>query len=253
MADSVDKVKRTAGKLGCLPGKVPVGLCELTWYVSGSLPTPPPHTSVPSVANWGMLGNDQYGDCGVAGLEHGFEADAQITGVPSNNFPTDQQAVEYYLKYTDGQDTGVVLSDYLAYVRKNGYYGHTVDSYAPVAVHDIPSLHSAISMFGFTYTGIAVTAPMQQAFENHEPWTTELLDSPIIGGHCIPLCGYDNNYLYAITWGGVQEISYPAWHQMSSEAWAVITGEFVKHGGDGRGVNLAALRKDLDLLNSPAE
>ena len=244
---------RVAGKLGLLPGHIPTGLCELTWYVSGALPTPPPHVPVPKNANWGMLGNDQYGDCGVAGLEHGFEADAVMTGESLVGFPSDQQAIQYYLKYTGGQDQGVVLADYLAYVRKNPFYGHTIDSYAPVAVHDIPNLHSSISLFGFAYTGIAVTASMQQAFEAHEPWTTELLLDPVIGGHCVPLVGYDNNYLYAITWAGVQAISYPAWHQMSSEAWAVITGEFVKHGGDGRGVNLAALRNDLNLLNRPAE
>ncbi len=252
MSEEVQQ-KRVAGKLGLLPGHIPSGLRVLTWYVGGSLPTPPPHVKVPANPNWGMLGNDQYGDCGVAGLEHGFEADAVMVEETLVGFPSDQEAIQYYLKYTGGQDQGVVLADYLAYVRKNPYYGHSIDSYAPVAVHDIPSLHSAIAMFGFTYTGIAVTASMQQAFENHQPWTTELLLDPVIGGHCIPLVGYDNNYLYAITWGGIQQISYPAWHQMSSEAWAVITGEFVKHGGDGRGINLAALRNDLELLNRPAE
>jgi hypothetical protein len=89
---------------------------------------------------------------------------------------------------------------------------------------------------------------MQQAFGAHQPWTTALLNEQIIGGHCVPIVGYDEQYLYAVTWGGVQAITYPAWHQIATEAWAVITGEFVARNGDGRGVSLAALRADLDRL-----
>lgn len=240
---------RTPGLLGCLPGKIPVGLSLLTTYVAGALPKAPPQVPVPAYADWGMLGNDTHGDCGVAGLEHGFEADATLTAV-TESFPSADQAIAYYEAYTGGQDSGVVLSDYLAYVRQNGYYGHSIDAYAPVAVHDIPTLQTAIFAYGFAYAGIAVTAPMQQAFAEHQPWGVDMLDRPPIGGHCIPIVGYDDSYLYAITWGGVQTISYPAWHYISTEAWAVLTGEFVTRNGDGRGVNLDALRADLDRLSA---
>ena len=240
---------RAVGKFGRLPGKLPVGLRELSYYVAGELPKPPPSVAVPGApdSDWGMLGNDTHGDCGVAGLEHGFMAASSITG-EHESFPSGDLAVAYYEHYTGGPDTGVVLSDYLAYVRQTGFYGHTVDSYAPVAVHDVPMVQTAINLYGFAYAGIAVTAPMQQEFAAHQPWTTSLLDSPVIGGHCIPLVGYDDQYLYCVTWGGVQAITYPAWHAISSEAWAVVTGELVEADGDGRGVNLAALRADLDRL-----
>lgn len=238
---------RPFGKLGCLPGKIPVGLRDLTYYVAGALPAPPPSVAVPAFPTWGMLGNDQYGDCGVAGLEHGFECDATVAG-ESETFPSDTEAVQYYLTYTGGQDSGVVLSDYLAYVRQNGYYGHTVTAYAPVGVHDVPTLQSAVNLYGFVYCGITVTQAMQQAFGAHEPWTTELLNSPIAGGHCVPICGYDDQFLYIITWGGVQAITYSAWHRISTEAWGIITGEFVSRNGDGRGVDLEDLTNDLNLL-----
>ena len=64
----------------------------------------------------------------------------------------------------------------------------------------------------------------------------------------MPLVGYDDSFLYAVTWGGIAPITYPAWHSISSEAHACITGEFVARGGDGRGVNLSALEADLDKL-----
>ena len=166
------------------------------------------------------------------------------------SFPTDQQTVDYYLTYTGGQDSGVVLSDYLTYVRQTGYYGHSVTAFAPVSVHDVPTLQTAIWLYDAAYTGISVTQAMQDAFGQGEPWTLEMTQGEVLGGHCIPLVGYDGQYIYAVTWGGVQKIEYPAWHAMSSEAWAVIPGE--EAGGDGHGVNLTALEADLDKLDVPA-
>ncbi len=232
-------------RYGRLPAQFPGSVKDLTTYVAGPLPAPPSEATVPHVA-WGMLGNDRYGDCGVAGLEHAFEADAAIAN-ESESEPDDQQAIDYYLAYTDGQDTGVVLSQYLAHVRAHGYYGHTVDSFAPVTVSDVPTLQSVVSLFGFAYTGITVTSSMEEAFGQGVPWTTSLAQGAVAGGHCVPIVGFDDSFLYAVTWGGVQPISYPAWHLIADEAWAVLTGEFVQAGGDGH-VNLAALRADIDRM-----
>lgn len=236
---------RVPGLFGRLPGVIPVGLHELGHYAAGALPRPPSKVDVPAVSDWQVLGNDTKGDCGVAGLEHGFMADASITG-QRESFPGSQDAISYYLRYTGGQDTGVVLSQYLAYVRKNGYYGHTVRAYAPIGVHDVPTLQFAIWAYGFAYTGIAVTEGMQQAFAEGKPWTTATLASNVLGGHCVPLVGYDDTYLYPVTWGRVQAVTYAAWHYMSDEAYAVISGELAD--GDGRGVSFAALEADLGKL-----
>lgn len=240
---------RVVGKFGRLSGRVPVGLRELGFYAAGPLPKAPPAVEVPPVVDWQMLGNDHYGDCGVAGLEHVFMADAAMTG-ENERFPDSTEAVEFYLRYTNGQDSGVVLATYLAYVRKTGYYGRDVTAFAPVAVHDVPTLQYAIYAYGSAYTGIVVTQAMQRAFASHRPWTMTTVDSAVAGGHCVPAVGYDDEFLYIITWGSVQPVTWPAWHHMSSEAWAVITGELVARQGDARGISLAALSADLDRLDS---
>lgn len=237
----------TSLKLGRLPALMPAGLRELGYYTAGPLPRPPVKVDVPEVADWDILGNSDYGDCGVAGLEHGFMADASIAG-EGEPFPSADEAVSYYLNYTGGQDSGVVLSQYLAYVRQQGYYGHTVSAYAPVSVSDLKSLHTAIWMYGFAYTGIAVTQQMMDAFQAGEPWVLDNIGDDVIGGHCIPIVGYDNHGLVAVTWGTTQRIGYGAWHYIAEEAWAILTGEFVAKNGDGRGVNLAALQADLNRL-----
>jgi len=238
-----------AFKFGRLPGKIPVGLRDLTYYSAGPLPAPPASVAVPSVADWGMDGNDAYGDCGVAGCNHGFMAAAADTNL-NETFPTADEVVSYYLNYTGGQDSGVVLSDFLAYVRQNGFYGHTVAAYAPVAVHDVPTLKFCVDAYDFAYLGIHVTQAMMDAFSAGQPWTSETNQGDILGGHCVPAVGYSDEYLSIVTWGAVQQIAWPAWHDMSDEAWAVLSGELVSAQGDGHGINLDALQTDLNRLNS---
>jgi len=235
-------------KLGRKPALFPAGLRDLTYYRAGSLPTPPASVAIPDIADWGMLGNDSVGDCGVAGLQHGFMADATDTD-HVEGFPTDQETVSYYLAYTSGQDDGVVLSQYLQYVQQSGYYGHTVTAYAPVTVSDIQTLQFAIDAYDFAYTGITVYSAMQTAFSNGQPWTMQTAAGKVAGGHCIPIVAYDDQYLYAVTWGAIQKIAYPAWNRIADEAWAVITGEINTAADDGHGINLAALQADLALLN----
>jgi len=252
--DTTFKERVTDYKFGCNPGYIPVGLKDLTWYVAGDLPRPPVSVAVPTVpaaadgTAWGMDGNNTFGDCGVAAVNHVFMAAAAVTqDAGKEEWPSDQDIVDYYLTYTGGQDTGVVLADFLAYVKKTGFFSHIVQGYAPVAVHDIPTLQFVVDAYTAAYTGIKVTQAMQEAFQGKRPWTLPDLFSPVVGGHCIPLVGYDDSYLYAVTWGAVQPISYAAWHHISDEAWAVIPGELA--GGDGRGVDLTALQADLAKLS----
>src|SRR6202167_6271132 len=246
--------QRRAGKFGRLPGHVPNGLYDLTWYVAGALPKVPltvappvPPVNLDGTA-WGMFGNDTYGDCGVAGVQHGDMA-VDVDLKDKLDPLTADQIVQYYLTYTDGEDSGVVLADFLAYVKQTGWFGHKLAAYAPVSISDFATLQFAINAYGYAYTGIEVTDLMMDAFQAGQPWTAETVqDGTVEGGHCIPLVGYDSQNVYAVTWGGIQAIEYSAWHLMSSEAWACIWGEVPSGGLDGHGVNLKALQADLANL-----
>lgn len=240
----------TSFKLGRKPALIPAKLGYLTDYVAGPLPAPPASVAVPTVADWNMDMNDSLGDCGVAGIDHLFKAAAGDTK-EAESFPTAKQVGKYYETYTGGQDDGVVLSDFLAYVRKEKFYKHTVSAYAPVAVHDVPTLQFVIDAYDSAYVGITVSNDMMAAVQGDGPWewTAKDLGGGAAGGHCIILAGFDSQWIYGITWGQVIKIAYPAWHRMSDEAWAVLPGEITTAKADGHGINLAALQADLSLLD----
>ena len=84
---------RLAGKRGRLPAKK-LPLRYAHEYLAVPLPAPVyPIDVAGGIQNWGMLGNDQFGNCGVAGELHIEMSTAVGAGVPVPQF-TEAQAVK---------------------------------------------------------------------------------------------------------------------------------------------------------------
>ena len=239
---------REIGKLGKLAPQRPEGLHALAFYQTNPLPKAPASVPVPKVVNWGMLGNDQYGDCTFAGIVHARMATASILSI-TETFPSTQQVIQAYLKYTNGQDAGAVEADLLKYWQANPLFGSKIAAYAPTDRADLDELRSVINSYGLAYIGISLPAPAEQQFGHHKPWTLTHTpaDQNIIGGHCIILVGYDKDYVYGITWGAVQPIAWNWLQTYMDESWAIITPEIVTKGQFGQ-LRLADLLKDIGKL-----
>lgn len=240
--------ERTIGKLGKLAPEIPAGLSMLASYLTDPLPAAPASVAVPSVTNWGMLGNDQYGDCTFAGMVHAFMATANDEK-ETETFPTTDQVVGCYLDYNKGKDTGCVEAQLLQYWKTNTVLQHELLAFAPVPVSNLDEIKQVIHNFGVCYIGIAVPAACETQFAQHKPWaiTNTPADNQILGGHCVILVGYDAQYFYAITWGAVQKVEYSWLTKYMDEAWALITPEIAKKGSYN-GLNLAQLQADIAKL-----
>jgi len=239
---------RIVGKLGKLAPRRPEGLHMLAYYQGNPLPAAPESVSVPTLDDWGMLGNDQYSDCTVAGAAHAKMAHATVLGI-SETFPTEQEVIQSYLTYTNGADNGAVEADLLKYWQTNEFLGKQLYAYAPTDHADFDELKSVIASFGLAYIGIQVPAPAQSQFMANEPWdlTGTPADNQIEGGHCIILVGYDKDYAYCITWGKVQKITWRWLQSYMEESWALITPEIVQKGQYGN-MRLDELTADLGKL-----
>lgn len=240
---------RVSGKFGKRLPQFPEALKELHGYASVPLPDPPSSVDWQAkVDSWPMDGNNEYGDCTMAAAAHMIQSwDAQ-TG-RNDSVPTDQQVVQEYLTLTKGQDTGLVESHVLRTWQRAGLWDNRVLAYAPVNVHALTTLKQAIALFGGVYAGIQVPANAQQQFADAKPWTLEpgWQGQRIVGGHAIPLLGYDADWLYAITWGAVQPVAWDWWSTYADEAWAIIAQQY-KEAGEVNGLDLTALEKDLQLV-----
>ena len=241
--------ERIVGKLGRLAPKRPQGLHMLAYYQTNPLPAAPESVAVPPVSEWGMLGNDQYGDCTFAGIVHSMMSTANVVQ-EEETFPTTDEVVKAYLTYTNGQDAGAVEADLLAHWKNTGLFGHNIPAYAPTDHSDFDELKSVITTFGLAYIGIQIPTPAQQQFAEGQPWalTHTPADNQIEGGHCVILVGYDKDYAQCITWGKVQQVTWEWLSSYMQESWALITPEIVEKGAYGN-MRLPDLLSDLEKLS----
>jgi hypothetical protein len=232
-------------KLGKLPATRLAGVGNLAAYTNTKLPAPPASVPVPT-ASYPMDGNDQYGDCTVAGVAHLIAAwDVEVK--QPDPVPDEQQVVATYEQLTGGSDTGLNENSVLSQWRLDGLFGNTIDAYAPVGSNDIVALQQAIAFYGAAYLGIACPESAQEQFQSNQPWTY-VPGSPIEGGHCIVALGYTQTALLCATWGGIAEVTYPFLAHFLDEAWAIISEEFVQAKGSPT-IDIQTLVADLNQFS----
>jgi hypothetical protein len=182
----------------------------------------------------------------MAAAAHLIQSWNAQTGQNTPAAPQEQQVIAAYLKLTGGQDTGLVESQVLKRWMSSGLWNNRIVGYAPVNVHSLDALRQAIAYFGGVYVGIQVPTNAQDQFRAGQPWTlvSGWAQQPIEGGHAIPLLGYDDQWLYAITWGAVQKVAWDWWSAYGDEAWVILSEEY-QNAGKADGIDVAALKADL--------
>lgn len=230
-------------KFGRLPAVRPPGLKDLPAYAA--LPPAPPTNLGPvrlQWETWGMDGNDQIGDCVLAGVDHHLAiwndlSTAQVTR------PTDAEIRTEYFKLTGGPDSGLVVSSVLNIWQTQGLFGNQIAAYAPVPLDDPTVLQQAITNYGSVGIGIRCPASAQSAAFNPQIWQVDK-SSPIVGLHYIVAAGYDHKVVYCASWGYLWAVTYDFISYYADEMWVAIAPEFVQ-AGHGPTLDLAALQADL--------
>jgi hypothetical protein len=229
-------------KLGRLPATRPAALKDLVVYATGVLPSPPRTVEVPK-GPYPIDGNDQYGDCTIAGVAHLIQGWDRETG-EKDPVPSEEAIVAEYFKLSGGEDTGLNEADVLNHWHTQGLFGSKIAGYAPVNPTNLLQLHQAVAFYGACYLGIECPGSAQEQFARNEPWTFE--NSPVEGGHCVVALGYGpNGGLHCATWGGIAVLTAGFLAHYLDEAWAILPQQMVEARKDSLGIDLAALRADL--------
>jgi hypothetical protein len=194
-------------------GKLPVRHDERSLMFStysAGLPTPPVSTNhLQTVFNnlktnniaklFPMLGNDQYGDCTIAGLAHLITLYNGLIGV--KKIPSKSSVLTLYKKLTGGPDTGLNELDVLNYICKNSFDGEKTPNYVTIKDHtNHLEVKQAISLVGGIYIGMNVQENAETDFDAHKTWTPGKLTGD---DHCVVIVDYDDTTLTILTWGGL--------------------------------------------------
>jgi hypothetical protein len=186
-----------------------------------SLPTPPAvfgHEI--GLSNFGMLANDTWGDCVIAGGDHEHMVWSTEGGQPTVQFTSagalsDYSAITGFDPNNPDSDQGTDMQAGAAYRQKTGLvdaFGnrHKIDAYSALNVGDINQIATAAWLFGAVGIGVKCPSSMQAQFNAGHPWTIVPGDT-IVAGHYVPLVGRNSagNFV-VITWGRLQAVT-PQW------------------------------------------
>jgi hypothetical protein len=231
-------------------------------YTTPALPAPPPALNLATKVKspWGMMDNDQIGDCTCAAAGHlimEWTASAQ-----SKMFtPSDRQivaaysAITGYNPATGANDNGAQELDVLNYWRQQGIAGHKIQAFMALEPANHSHVKDAVWIFGGCYIGLALPKSAQAQTSNKQTWSVPPQGTGgdgapgSWGGHAVPVVAYDSRTLTVVTWGGLQAMTWGFWAAYCDEAYAILSPDYLeKKGGQTvapGGFNLQQLQEDL--------
>jgi hypothetical protein len=209
---------------------------------------------------WGMLGNDEWGDCAWAGPAHetmlltkegGKPASFTTAGVlsdysagtgfdphsgPPGHNPTDK-----------GSDVRAVLK----YRRKTGIIDaaekrHKIGAFVKLEPKNLTHVYQALYLFQAVGIGIEFPGTAMEQFNEGKPWSV-VPGAQIEGGHYVCCVGKRAN-IDIVTWGALQQMTVEFFEQYCDEAWVYISTEDLNKGEDPDGFNLTQLHADLEAV-----
>jgi len=209
------------------------------------------------IASWPMDLNDQLGDCLIAGQAHMTEVfTAEVDGSP--RIVSDADILKAYegLGYVPGDpstDQGGTCVQALTQWRDVGLAGDKILGWAAVSANQA-DLQAACWLFSGLYCGFDVPASALDQFQAGKAWDVVSDDGGIVGGHCVPILGYDAHGVTVVTWGQLQRATWAFVATYFSEQYAVIPSDYQRLSSRALpcGLALDALIADMDSIGGNA-
>lgn len=216
-----------------------------------------------SFKDWGMLGNDNYGDCVLAGgdHEHMLISNLALPGAPANVEPikftptnalADYGAITGFNPQTGANDNGTDPREAFKYRQSTGLIDaskkrHKIAAYVSIPINNLKAIAEATFIFDAVGIGFEFPGSAMNQFDKNEPWKV-VSGSGIEGGHYVPIVGKPEvGYLTVVTWGRKQFMTEAFFKKYVVEAWAFITLESLnaKTQRNWGGYNWTELQADL--------
>lgn len=219
-------------------------------------PPPPSVDWTKGISNFGMLCNDEIGDCTAAGYYHQRQIWTANTGTEDS-----QPAAEAVALYsaTGGYVVGDVSTDQgaseqtvLNYLLNTGAPladGSTakLSAFFEVDPRNLDDIKTVINECGGCYIGFDVPSGIDES--PGATWDVQP-DTEIEGGHCVVLVGYDSDkkIFTLISWGALYYMTENFFTQYADEAYALIDPTWSADGNTPLGLTPDQLTAMMDGL-----
>lgn len=245
-------------KLGKLPAQADPRRVMLAAYSAAALP-PPPETSdrTYGLTDWGELMNCQLGCCAYSAAGHHAMA-WQLGATKKTTIVKDQTIIDAYAAgtgydpVTGRGDNGTVLLNMLEQWREGRITGNQIIASAAIDCRDPVHIKEAVHFYGGVLAGIQMPQSAMEQSEANVTWSIPWF-SPMVGGHAIAILSYTSKFVWCITWGKIQAMTWEFLMKYLDEGYAVINPLWMDaEGMSVSGLHLDALVADLAALNTPS-
>ena len=205
---------------------------------------------------WGILGNDQYGCCVMAGAAHEHMLWAWATKRPIPPFTT-AGVVEQYLERTGGSDDGLDPVAIAGWRQRTGIkdaqgVSHKIDAYARISSLD--DLDLAVYLFGIAAFCWRLPDNAEDQFGAEHIWDDTSKPPDDNNGHYTPIGGKNSvgNYQF-LTWGRIQAATpaYTAKYMDAGGCLAYLSQEYLlATGASPEAIRWGDLAIDLHMLTA---
>lgn len=200
---------------------------------------------------WGVLGNDEYADCVVAGAAHETMVWALATRQALPVFDDNTVSSQYMTLANNDKDAGLDPIETAKWRVSTGLKDangtvHKVKAFA--SVNRDSDLDLAAYVFGACGIGFNLPDSAMVEFERGNPWSDTRGRG--IGGHYVPLVGRNSKGLrFVVTWGRLQAVSSAFWRKYFVGGIAFFSLEYMLANGlSPEGIKEAQLDADLASL-----
>lgn len=224
-------------------------------------------------ADFGMMLNDELGDCTCAAIFHALQVWSFNAGKTEKTYSDANVQALYesacgYDPKDPSTDQGGVEQDMLAYLVSNGipigdadHPWQEVDkiiSFLEVDFRNLDDVKRVIADFGVLYIGVNLPqSVMDNIDDSTKPWDVGG-DETIAGGHAVILVGYeiDENGQYIFTclsWGQRFKVTVAFLGAFMDEAYAIVANDWLNVSGvTPLGMSKQELLTILPKLRQPA-
>jgi hypothetical protein len=219
------------------------------------------HESLFPAKGWGMLGNDEWGDCAWAGPAHETMLLTKEAGTAAS-FTTAGVLGDYSAgtKFDPGAgpsgqnptDRGSNVREVLGYRRKIGVvdasgHRHKIGAFIKLKPGDIAHVFQALYIFQVVGIGLAFPDFAMDQFNHGEKWDV-VPDAPKpTDGHYVCCVGKRAD-IDLVTWGALQQMTVPFFEKYCDEAWTYVSSENLENGHTLEGFDSEQLKADLKAL-----
>jgi hypothetical protein len=207
------------------------------------------------IKDWTMMDNDTVGDCTCAAAGHlimAWTAMAKAPFIPSaDQVLAAYEAISGYNPANPQSDVGAACLSVLNYWKKTGIAGNLIGAFTEINVENSGYIRDALYLFNGVYIGLQLPLSAESQSSGGQPWSVSKGRTSwpgSWGGHCVPIVAYDANYLYCVTWGGIQAMTWGFFDEYCDEAYCIIDSAYLVNGKTVEGFNLAQLQADLKAI-----